>query len=129
MEITSLLEIGEWAWKQIKPRKILLAVEDDSDDQRLLRDELEAARFRYEIASTGEESLGLLCKTNFSAALIDIGLPGISGLTLASKIRDNYPKTRVFFVTGGSFINLTESQIICIIRKPVTAAVLREMII
>lgn len=63
-----------------------------------------------------------------AATLIDIGLPGIDGAQLASKIRDKYPKTCIFFVTGSSFIDLEEGHLMRIIRKPVTARALSEMI-
>lgn len=129
MELVSLLESGAWIWKHFKSKKVLLAVEDSAADALLLREELEIVNFKYEIARTGEEALGLLRKTKFNAALIDIGLPGMSGTTLAKRIRNDYPKMRVFFVTGSSFINLDESMLLRVIRKPVTASVLRELVI
>lgn len=129
MEIVSLLEISEWLWKHFKPQKILLAVEDSSDDQLLLCEEMQFVKFKYELASTGEEAMGLLRKTKFNAALIDINLPGMSGVSLAEKIRDKYPKTRIFFMTGSSCVDMKPSTLLRVIRKPITAKVLNELVI
>lgn len=129
MELASILEASEWLWKHLKPKKVLLCVEDNADDQMLLREELETVHFKYELVRSGEEALVLLRKTNFNAALIDLGLPQMDGHELARRIRDGYPKVRTFFVTGSSFITLDEGQLIRVIRKPVTAQALRELII
>ena len=129
MDILSLLEVAQWVGKRIRPRKVLLAVEDNSEDALLLQEELKIAKFGYVITRSAEEALGVLRSRKFDAALIDMGLPMMNGVDLASKIRDNYPKTRVFFITGSSFINLEESTLFRVIRKPITANVLREMVI
>jgi DNA-binding response OmpR family regulator len=129
MEIVSFLEISEWLWKHLKPKKVLLAVEDSSDDKILLCEEMQFVNFKYELASTGEEAMGLLRKTKFNAALIDINLPGMNGFSLAEKIGDKYPKTRIFFMTGSSYVDMKPSTLLRIIRKPITAKVLKELVI
>lgn len=129
MEIVSLLEVGEWLFNKIRPRKVLLAVEDNKIDALHLREELDLCKMKYEIVSSAEEALGMLRTIRFAAAIIDIGLPQMDGNTLATRIRDDHPKMRIFFVTGSSFINLTEGQLLRVVRKPITAHALREMVI
>lgn len=129
MELLSILQVGEWIMGRIRPRKLLLAVEDNFRDALLLREELDTLNIRYAIVGSAEEAIGILRKSCFSAALIDIGLPAMNGSDLAKKIQDDYPKTRIFFMTGSSFVNLTESQLISIIRKPITAHSLRQLLL
>lgn len=129
MELVSLLEIGEWIWKHFRRKKILLAVEDEPADAMHLREQLQVSKMRYVIASSAEEAIGILKSNRFDAALIDIGLPLMDGTELAEKIKDEYPKTRVFFITGSSFISLKESTLLQIVRKPITHKVLEEMVL
>lgn len=113
----------------LRRRKMLLAVEDDSEDALLLREEMKAARLRYIIVRSAEEAMGVIKGNRFDAAIIDMGLPMMNGTELAKRIKDDHPKTRIFMITGSSFINLDEGQFMRVIRKPIKAETLREMII
>ena len=50
--------------------------------------------------ATAEEALMLLESTSFHLALVDIRLPGASGLDLSTSIRREYPNTVVILVSG-----------------------------
>lgn len=129
MELISLLEVAEWLFKKIRPGKVLLAVEDNVDDRDLLVEELKLLKIKYDTAKTAEEASGLLHKTKYSWALIDIGLPHKSGGTLAEEVHDKYPETQVWLVTGARSVELIPGKEMRIISKPITAEVLRSMII
>lgn len=128
MSIVSILEIVEWLWKHIRPAKLLLIVEDNSDDALFLCQELEEQNVKHALARNGEDALALMRWTRFYSALIDLGLPGMSGFMLARKIWERGYKTKILFITGSSFINLEPGQHINIVRKPVTAEGLRAII-
>lgn len=50
--------------------------------------------------ATAEEALSQLESTSFHLALVDVRLPGASGLDLSSLIRREYPDTVVILVSG-----------------------------
>lgn len=129
MELVSLLEIGEWAMKHIKRPKILLAVEDNGSDEKLLRDVIESINIKCDFAATGEDALILMRKARYSVALIDLNLPKMSGKQLSQRISDIQPDVKIFFTTGSREIALEEGETISIVRKPVTAHALRKMML
>lgn len=129
MSILPVLEATEWLWERLRPRKLLLVVEDNFADAELLCEELNALKIKYDWAKNAEKADGMLEKTSYSWALVDIGFPHKDGGTLADEIRDKYPKTKVWLVTGNSFVNLVPGKEMRIVRKPIKSDVLREMII
>jgi two-component system, response regulator, stage 0 sporulation protein F len=50
--------------------------------------------------SSGEESLEILKKETFDVVLLDIKLPGMSGLEVLKNIRDTYKNLPVVMITG-----------------------------
>jgi DNA-binding response OmpR family regulator len=66
----------------------VLLVEDDVPTREFLSDNLAADRFAPVAATSAEEAVALLSRGHPDAAVIDVGLPGMSGLDLISAIRD-----------------------------------------
>jgi DNA-binding response OmpR family regulator len=66
----------------------VLVVEDDATTRTFLAENLIADRFAPLSATSAEEALAILAGARPDAALVDIGLPGMSGLDLISEIRD-----------------------------------------
>lgn len=66
----------------------LLVVEDDRTTLKFLESNLTADRFAPVVAASGEEARTLLRTSRPDAAVIDVGLPGISGLELVDVIRE-----------------------------------------
>jgi DNA-binding response OmpR family regulator len=66
----------------------VLLVEDDAPTRVFLSENLIADRFAPVSATSGEEALGLLAGARPDAAVVDVGLPGMSGLDLVSAIRE-----------------------------------------
>jgi DNA-binding response OmpR family regulator len=69
----------------------VLLVEDDAATRILLSEQLIADRFAPMSASSAEEALEVLERLRPDVALVDVGLPGMSGLDLVSAIRDGGP--------------------------------------
>jgi CheY-like chemotaxis protein len=65
----------------------ILVVEDEYDGQQVVSKMLEYMGVKSEVASTAEEALTKMSGQAYTAAVIDLGLPGMDGLTLLSKIR------------------------------------------
>ena len=66
----------------------VLVVEDDAPTRIFLAENLIADRFAPLSASSAEEAMDLLAASRPDAALVDVGLPGRSGLDLVTSIRD-----------------------------------------
>ncbi|GHB20236.1 MULTISPECIES: response regulator transcription factor [Shewanella] len=65
----------------------LLLVEDDAALQANLKQHLQEAGFNLDTASDGEEGLFLAAEYPYDAAIIDIGLPKLSGIALIEQMR------------------------------------------
>ncbi|MBI9107502.1 MAG: response regulator transcription factor [Spirochaetales bacterium] len=64
-----------------------MIIEDDAAISDFLMKGLREAGFTVESSATGEEGLGLLSDGDFDAAIIDIMLPGIDGLSVIEQLR------------------------------------------
>jgi PAS domain S-box-containing protein len=80
---------------QARPRSArrVLIVEDNSDAREMLKTVLELGGHVVELAEDGPSGLAKLQTFRPDVALIDVGLPGIDGYTLARRAREQ-PQTR-----------------------------------
>jgi two-component system, OmpR family, response regulator len=79
----------------------LLVVEDDERLRRALRRLLEADRHVVELAPDGETALELAGATDgIDAVILDVGLPGISGLDVARRIREGDEEVAIIMLTA-----------------------------
>jgi CheY-like chemotaxis protein len=81
----------------------LLIVDDNPDIRRMSSRLLEHAGCVVESAVDGEQALEALNENVPDAALIDIGLPGISGYDVAQRIRAKYDGNSPFLVAITGF--------------------------
>jgi signal transduction histidine kinase/CheY-like chemotaxis protein len=84
-----------------RPLRVLL-VEDNEDARRPLRILLQADGYEVLEAGTGPDGLALLLSEQPDVALIDIGLPGMTGYEVAKRLRmeSSGRRPRLFAVTG-----------------------------
>ena len=59
------------------------------------------------LAQNGEEVLFELSKNTINIVFLDINMPHINGLTLAEKIKEEYPHIMIVFITGYSDFSFT----------------------
>ncbi len=67
----------------------ILIVEDDAEIAANIYDFLSARGYQPDAAPNGLTALHLLSETRFDAVILDIGLPGIDGLTLLERLRQD----------------------------------------
>ncbi len=78
----------------------LLVVEDDPGMASVLTRGLGENGYAVDVASTGEDGLWLGCEQDYDVVLLDIGLPGIDGLTTLRRLRDARRWTPVLMLTA-----------------------------
>ena len=79
--------------------KVLL-VEDDYDIAQLVSVNLAEMSIGVEHADTGEQALQALKKNNYGLVLLDVMLPGISGLDVCKQVRECKPEQAVIMLTS-----------------------------
>lgn len=74
---------------------LILVVDDNSSNQLLVREVLEAAGYQIEVASTASQALDRLKTTTPAMILMDIELPGKDGLSLTRLLKSMSPTTAI----------------------------------
>lgn len=81
---------GNTEQEKIKPSITaakLLVVEDDSINQRIVQLTLENMGYEIDIANNGNQALKMFLLNNYAVVLMDYGLPDMTGVDVAHKIR------------------------------------------
>ena len=83
----------------------ILVVEDDKKIASFVKKGLEAAGFAVDHASDGEEGLHLALTESYDAAIIDLMLPKLDGLTLIENIRKDRINTPIIILSAKGSID------------------------
>ena len=67
----------------------ILVVEDNAINQRLLKRMIERLGLKAHFAADGREALGMAVNTPFDLILMDVSMPGVSGLEATRSIRES----------------------------------------
>ena len=78
----------------------LLVVEDDPDLRRQLSETLITQGFTVDVCADGKEALYLATEYPFDAAVVDLGLPGLSGLDIIRRLRADGSRLPVLILTA-----------------------------
>ena len=79
----------------------ILVVDDDESIAGLLSTGLEETEgYHCVTVNTGEDALERLLRNNIDVILLDLRLPGISGMDVLDNVRLVYPDTPVIVITG-----------------------------
>lgn len=83
----------------------ILVVDDDIDMRDNLVEILSASDFEIATAENGEEALALVKENPFELVLLDLLMPGMSGMDVLPMIKLENPATQVIMVTAFSTID------------------------
>jgi DNA-binding NtrC family response regulator len=78
----------------------ILVVDDDESLRRVLQVQLEQLGHQVVTASDGIQALALLQKAPQELLIVDLKMPGMSGLDLLKKVRADYPESIVVLITA-----------------------------
>jgi DNA-binding response OmpR family regulator len=112
--------------------KKILIVDDEKNIRITLKHCLENQDYVIESAVNGEEALHKLQTTNFDLILLDIKMPGLTGMEVLKKIREMGNKVDVIMMTAyGTIERAVEAMklgAIDFINKPFTPDEIREIV-
>lgn len=78
----------------------ILVVDDSEEVREVLRELLSRHGYTVVTAPDGESGLVELDTRTFDMAMVDLSLPGISGLEVARRLKERWPTTPVALMTG-----------------------------
>jgi DNA-binding response OmpR family regulator len=78
----------------------VLVVEDEPRMAQLLKRGLEEESYVVTLANDGASALGIVANSSFELVLLDIMLPGISGIELAKRIRNDQRGASILMLTA-----------------------------
>ena len=89
----------------------VLVVDDEPRMRELLLRALPDMGYAPRSARHGQEAMRMLAEQPVDIAILDINLPGMSGIELFAKIRERWPRTAVIVLTGYGDLESAKSAI------------------
>jgi two-component system KDP operon response regulator KdpE len=77
----------------------VLVVDDEAALRKVIRASLAASGFSVEEADTGKDALSVVQHQPFDLVLLDVNMPGLSGLDACRQIRELAPRAGIVMVT------------------------------
>jgi len=112
--------------------KKILIVDDEKNIRMTLKHSLKSQEFDIYMAVNGEEALENIKNNKFDLILLDIKMPGLDGMEVLKKIRDNGNNVNVIMMTAyGSVEKAVEAMklgAIDFISKPFTHEEIRNIV-
>lgn len=110
----------------------ILIVDDEKNIRLTLSQALESLNLPIQTAVNGEEALQKLADNEYSLMLLDLKMPGMSGMQLLRKVRETWPKIRVIIITAHGTIESAVEALklgaVDFIQKPFTPVEIRELV-
>jgi len=92
--------------KKSDQEKTILLVDDEEDIRDVLGISLSDIGYKVHAVENGEEAILLFKKINPAIVLTDIKMPGMDGIELLRKVKQENPDTEVIMITGHGDMNL-----------------------
>lgn len=112
--------------------KRVLVVDDDAVTRRRLESILKKARHRVTTAADGAQALAQLRKQRFALMLLDVWMPGMTGLELLERLRDLPERPKVIVMTSDetpeTILTAVRHEAFEYVHKPVDPNELVELV-
>jgi two-component system, OmpR family, copper resistance phosphate regulon response regulator CusR len=82
----------------------ILLVEDERKVANFIARALRENAYAVDVASTGEEGLQLACENSYDAILLDVRLPGMTGIELCRKLRREEIQSPILMLTARGLV-------------------------
>ena len=110
----------------------ILIVDDDESLRRVMQVQLEQEGYSVTSASGGQAALEVLDRTPQDLLIVDLKMPGLSGVEVLKRVRSDYPETVVLLITAfGTVETAVEAMKLGAydyLTKPANADVLRLVV-
>jgi len=110
----------------------ILVVDDEENMREACRKSLERVGYEVEVAADAQQGLERLDAASFDLALLDIRMPGMSGVELLEAVKERDPDVAVVMMTGFASV---QNAVECMkkgaaeyVAKPFTPAEVREVV-
>jgi DNA-binding NtrC family response regulator len=114
------------------PTGSVLIVDDEPDVREIVAAGLSFAGFAVFAAPNGRVAIELARQNEFHVAIVDLSMPGLSGMDTARRLRELTPDTEIIICTGRpsleTAIESIRENVFDYILKPVTSAELRRAV-
>jgi CheY-like chemotaxis protein len=114
----------------VENKPIALIVEDDVDAAYIFGLALQKAGFEVQVAHTGDRALELLESLVPTLVVLDLSLPGVSGILVLENIRNNLRLSETFVILATAYAHLAQAvkdQSDLVLMKPVSSAQLSDL--
>jgi DNA-binding response OmpR family regulator len=91
-----------------RARGDIVVVDDETDVREVLSEYLELKGFDVRQATSGEEALAKVAESCPDVVLLDLGMPGLSGIETLRRLRSDNPRTCVIVVSGNQDQDLAQ---------------------
>ena len=78
----------------------VLIVEDDQDIAQLIKVHMEDIALNVDVCNNGEQAIDKALSTSYALLILDITLPGCSGLDICRKVRELKPEQAILMLTS-----------------------------
>ena len=110
----------------------ILVVDDDRTTRQLLQLQLKNAGYLVETAADGHSALARLRKKKFDLVLLDVWMPGMDGLEMLARLRDEPSQPRVVVMTADdtseTLLRAVREHAYRYVSKPVEPRELLELV-
>lgn len=101
----------------------ILIVDDDSEFRRSLSKILQKAGYQVSTAASGMQIDEMMSKEVYPLVILDVHMPGKSGLEVLKEVKEKSPKTKVIMITVNSelytYTEALNSGAFAFLTKPV----------
>ena len=115
----------------MKTNKILI-VDDEKNIRMTISQALADMEVETDTAINGEEALSKLKDTEFGLVLLDLRMPGMDGMEVLEKLREDRPDIRVVIITAHGSIDCAVEAMklgaVDFIQKPFTPKEIRHLV-
>jgi FixJ family two-component response regulator/glycine cleavage system H lipoate-binding protein len=116
----------------MKYKANILVVDDETSVCKSIANALQTEGYSVDAVQNAEEALIKETKTKYAVALIDLVMPGLTGIELLEKMKEQNPNITVIMITGypsiKTAVQAIKSGAFDYIPKPFTPAELRAMV-
>lgn len=116
-----------------RPPKVLV-IEDSREDAQAVSVALQRSGCDVMVAGTAESALQSLGASVPDLAMLDLKLPGMSGMELLRVFYDRVPPLHVVIMTDPNHLHMLQGHLrptdyICIYMKPITESAVRKILV